>query len=293
MKNMDIKYPDWAPSSLVNIHRHMGQRRPSGLGPDALIEYLKKDRNYISDDAFERLLYRRLPIIELPLDQRINLLRKILTDERMRNVWENLSKRNSDESKWARFWFACESAITGWKGDLQLSGKKREEYFREIHAHAIKLSELIEDTKEFQLYSVDKLIDIKMINYLLNLIDAIPPDGFGEAVESGSDKFGASLDYSADFLDYVKFTLSDILPSVHAILSDIAVKALEYGKTKPMVGKPNSENAELTYFIRRLSEHMQKEYGQPLHELVATTAYVVFEKNNIDATYVRKITNLR
>ena len=84
------------------------------------------------------------------------------------------------------------------------------------------------------------------------------------------------------------FFLDKVTPSIYVALDDIATKALTFSKEEPLVRKPNSENAHIHYFVRSLSGFLKKRYGQPLHEVVATTTCVIFDQE-IDTDYVRKI----
>ena len=73
------------------------------------------------------------------------------------------------------------------------------------------------------------------------------------------------------------------------VLINISEKATQYGEEKPTVKKPKSENADIHYFVRSLSRYLRNRYNQPLHDVVAVTTEVTFDRQSIDSDYVRKL----
>ena len=76
---------------------------------------------------------------------------------------------------------------------------------------------------------------------------------------------------------------------MHKIIEGIAEISKKHLEESVVVKKPNSKNAGIHYFIRMLSRYCKMAYGQPLHEVVAVTTSVVFDLQNCDEDYVRKI----
>jgi hypothetical protein len=128
-----------------------------------------------------------------------------------------------------------------------------------------KLFSLIDKADQFDFYSINKLVDDQSVKWLLEVLNA--PNNVSHA----------------------RLSLSDIIPSIYEVLIDISEKATQYGEEVSPVKKPNSPNAGIHYFIRFLSKHCQQCYNQPLHEVVAITASVIFNQQNIDTDYVRKL----
>jgi hypothetical protein len=126
-------------------------------------------------------------------------------------------------------------------------------------------------TREFDDYGVMDLIKNDDVLFLLEALKA--PSGGKEAMD----------------IDYARYCLSDVIPTFDALLSDIAAIADKSGKDAPLVRKPNSLNAPIHYFVRYLSDHCCRHYGQPLHDVVAITTSVAFDRQDIDADYVRKL----
>ena len=163
--------------------------------------------------------------------------------------------------------------IAEWCSTRQFSKKQHKEYFQKIHKHALLLAQLMNETVKFQHSSITNLIEIDSIKWLLKDLNTTLPK-FEDEEES---------------ISYARTALTHITPSVYEILDDIAAKALTFSKEKPLVRKPNSENAHIHYFVRSLSGFLKERYGQPLHEVVATTTGVIFNQQNIDTDYVRKL----
>jgi hypothetical protein len=118
------------------------------------------------------------------------------------------------------------------------------------------------------------------------MLGALGAEGFPQPTVT--DKVTENCEYTEEQIDYGRFILSDVIPSFYKILSYVAVKAEIFSEIEPVVKKPNSENASVNYFIRYLSAHMMSQFKQPLHDAVATTASVVFDKE-INSDNVRRI----
>jgi len=198
-------------------------------------------------------------------------LLRMLTDLRMKNVWEALQRRSKNDQDYSRFWSACTGAILRWRGELKHSAKEQREFYERIYEHAAELQNLLGQSREFQFYSINRLIKDSTVEWLVDTLDAHPYD---EASGEGS---------------YARFCLSEVVPSVHNVLMDIAEKAKQYAEQSPVVLKPRSQNAHVHYFVRFLSKCLREYYGQPLHEVVAVTASVLLDDVDIDAGLVRKL----
>jgi hypothetical protein len=100
---------------------------------------------------------------------------------------------------------------------------------------------------------------------------------------------GDALSDEDALLDHVRSWLSIITPSVASVLSCLSDEMVHLLQEKALVKKPNSGNAPIHYFIRRLSKYCRETYGQPLHDAVAATTAVIFNREAMDSDYVRKL----
>lgn len=266
-----MNYPEWAPQMLVERHKsrvdsNAPERKFKTRDPDAIVADAAQKHEGMTEENIEnyrRQLYRMS--FGLPDEESTALLNQLITDPRMRGVWKTLAKRIEKDAEYLHFFSACEGGIKGWRGDLKQTAAERKAFYQEIRDVAGRLIFLMNKASEFDLYSINKLIDDQAVEWLLEVLDA-PND-----------------------VSYARFSVSEIIPSIYEVLIDISEKATQYGEEGSSVKKPNSPNAEIHYFIRLLSSYCQNRYNQPLHEVVAITTSVIFNQENIDADYVRKI----
>lgn len=274
-----MNYPVWVPKSLVDLHKELinHERGFAGHDQESIIsDIVEKHGSSISDENLEnirRQLYRNI-LMGIPKNEKLSLLEKIISDQNMKSVWVALSKRYKDEfTDPRRFFHACQMAIAGWRGDLKQTPSERKAFYQEIYDTTAKLANLMSMAGEFDHYSVGRLIKDDSIEWLKEVLEI--PNFYS------SDK---EMEIS-----YVRFSLSEIIPSFDVVMNDIAEKAKNARDEITSIKKPNSKNAEHHYFIRSLCDYCQMVYGQPLNQVVAITTSVVFDLQNCDEAYVRKI----
>jgi hypothetical protein len=268
-----MKYPEWAPQILVERHKNRAdsnspERKFKTHDPETIVSDMQnRNGGNITEkniESLRRSLYRR-SLFGLPDKESTALLGRLITDIRMKDVWKSLAKRVKKDQEFWDFFSACEGGIKGWRGDLKQTPSERKAFYQEIRDTAAKLQNLMNDAGEFDLYSITDLVDDQQIEWLLDVLDA-PND-----------------------VSYARFSFSDVIPNYFWVLNDIGEKATQYGEEESSVKKPNSENADIHYFVRMLSDYLKERYGQPLHEVVAVTTEVIFDRQNIDSDYVRKL----
>lgn len=275
-----MNYPDWAPESLVELHKfRLGSSKNSNsadqFSPDGYIEKLRSDEkyNHYDEQAWTRLkesLYRNQMF--LPKKEGDRLLGRLLTDQRMKEVWLTLARRKKGEDDPRRFWLMCDSCIVGWRGEPKITQSERLAILDNIKESAAELQHNMHLLKDFNHYRINDLIETETVEWLV------------ETLDSDLSQFNESK-----AIEYAKFCLSDVIPSFDIVLMDIYSKAENSKKEVVTVKKPNSENAQTHYFVRQLSSFFQDYFEQPLHESVAITTSVVLEIELIDSDYVRKL----
>ena len=266
-----MKYPEWAPPILVERYKNRvdsnsPERKFKTGDPDKIVADAAQKHEGMTEESIEnyrRQLYRMS--LGLPDEESTALLGKLITDQRMKDVWKALAKRIDKDIELNQFFNACEGGITGWRGNLKQTPAERKVFYQEIQDTSLKLLNLMGKSGQFDFYFIQRLIDDQSIEWLMEVLDA------------------------PNELSYARFSVSEIVPRVHEVLIDISEKAKQYGEEESSVKKPNSDNADIHYFVRMLSEYLKKRYGQPLHEVVAATTEVVFDRQNIDSDYVRKL----
>ncbi len=244
-----MAYPVWAPQTLVELHL-LAQTPPSRV---------------------KELKYRLW--MKLPRSEGTELLGKLINDQRMKSAWTAIEKRVKDNDDHLLFWRACQDGVHKWRSDLKLTKIQRKEFFIKIQKLASDLSDMMHQTNEFKGYRYEPLVKPSEIARFLKLL---------EGPEFKTEELGKRV-------HRIRLLLPLISPNVHAVLGDIGGKAGQFAQQRPLVLKPNSESAGLHYFVRLLSEYLRGKYGQPLHEVVAITAGVVFDKEDVDVGYIRSL----
>lgn len=266
-----MKYPEWAPSILIEQHKsrvgNSTERKFKAHDPETFIAEMIEQHGKIASENIEdiRRKWYRNSLMGIPDKEGTALLGKLITDPRMKDVWKALAKRIDKDKELYQFFRACENGIAGWRGGLKQTSAERKAFYQEIFDAAAKLQSLMSTADEFDHYSINALVDDAQVAWLQEVLDA------------------------SNDLQYARSCLSEVIPPFFEVLSDIAVKAKHFGEKKSSVKKPNSENADIHYFARLLSEYLTRGYGQPLHEVVAATTEVVFDRQHIDSDYVRKL----
>lgn len=269
-------YDSWAPKELIaqierskSFHEKWNSRAPETIIDNLLSEERFRD---LSDTAIENLrqsLYRNQ--LALPADESLELQHKMVSDPRMRDVWNTLKRREKTPQDSIKLWRACEDILLSWRGQPKFTSKERQEFYKSIFDHAAALQSLIGRAPEFHFFSLTKLIDPATVDWLIEVLEIETSESLDETRE------------------YVRFCLDDVVPSLNAVLNDIGSKARDLEKIEPIVRKPGSANAPVHYFVRLLSRYLKSYYGQPLHEVVATITAVIFSRDDIDAGLVRKL----
>ncbi len=278
-----MKYPEWAPLSLVELYERKSDPALSGdtsqaLDPESILaDILQKADRAVSEDNIENLrrqLYRNVIGNSLPPEEELALLEKLIADQRMKTVWAALSKRSKDQHEDPlQFFSVCQRGIAGWRGDPKQTPAERKAFYQDLYDAVVRLDVLMNEAAGLDFYSIEDLIQDSSIETITDASD-IPPAYSSDATMESS---------------YLKFSLSEIMPSFHTILRDISEKAILLRDEAAPIKKPNSQKAGAHFFIRMLSGYLRNSYGQPLNEVVALTASVVFELPNCDESYVRKI----
>lgn len=266
-------YPDWAPKKLVEIHIARSTKPTNTPSIEKKIDQWAEEK-HLSVDAKASLreaMYRTQ--FFLPEKEGTELLGRLLTDLRMKDVWVPIGRRAQDEKDAIHLWQTCDSSLAAWRGEPKLTAKERERLFLEIRDLALKLESSMSSTREFTHYFIADQIDDKTIGWLLKEVNADSPSKTEQ-----------------ENIDYTRFCFSEVIPSFHVLLLDLAKKAEGYSQSvKPQVTKPGSQNANIHYFVRSLSGYFKNRYDQPLHDVVATLANVVFNRDDLDSDLVRKL----
>lgn len=264
-----MNFPDWAPKELVHYY-----------GSHLSKEYPKSDL----PKEVQESIFTAIGASATHKQEVKTLLEKYLNDERMKEVWNTLKKRTTNDMSYIRFLNRCQNGVHHWRINPKLTKTEFKNHFNDINETASKLLLLLNKYHSFGYVNTTDLIDDKLIESLLDVMDSnlLFEGNFENEHELNGDKLKEQLNYTRSYL-------SDVVPTVDKILENIANKSKEDMEHVPVIKQPNSPNAHLHYFIKTLSHHMLKEYDQPLHKVVAITTAVTFDLDDYDENTVRKI----
>jgi len=264
-----MDYPEWAPRSLVEYHKILLEDPLPIIGSEDLVARLKADERFkdYTEKQFNKILteeYRTA--LFLPENEAADLLGKLLTDIRMTPVWASLKKRTNEDHLYHQFWTFCSKGIIGWRGHNNITPKIRRKNLIEIEKLSEKLVSMMDSMPEFSNFTTASTMSDKEIERFI-------------------DELGIEPDY---IIDDMRLKISTYIPQPINILYDIQIKALNHIKDEPLVKKPNSSDAPTHYFVRTLSNYLQRTYNQPLNSVVAITTSVILD-TEIDEDRVRKL----
>jgi hypothetical protein len=193
------------------------------------------------------------------------LLGRLLTDLRMKDVWNALAKRSSNDNHFFLFLFACVRGLRGWQLDRKYTASERKALSQELQSTIALLDALIKKTGLDIRFSMADLISTDTVSRILQDLRSSRDISFGRLVIGGR------------------------LPKITDILVSLSTGAQQYGEEEPTDRRPNGENADIRYFVRNLSQYLRQKYRQPLHEVVSSTTEVVFDRRDISSDYVRDL----
>lgn len=257
-----MKFPDWAPPEVIDIWRALRDKRQLELSEtiDFLLKTAERKRQLADVREVERMA--REWIQEESITRNLELLHRLLTYPDMDAVWKKLQSlktpRNFKSSNAEVFARAALAAFHGPAGSERKTPKQRGEWLNEIRDTAIHLARLVECSEfdDFLIHQHQKRI-LKAIrkNAAKILIGGEPSDMKDWPAGPG--------------------LISDTLRALAESVPEIA--------RKPLSDRPGAgEQATRIYFVRFLTDHLRKSYGQPLRKVVMLTTIAAF--NNPDFT---------
>jgi hypothetical protein len=262
-----MTYPSWAPKVLTDERE---RRKEFQRGLEHINSVLFWTLNLPDPDRQQYMPEGKLES-SLNFAKSNEVLDKLITDQRMDAVWKSLARRSADKGAYISFWWASEQALVSWHYTSKLSDAERRKICDDIQHCAARLQHLIEESMAFQDYSIADQFSEQSI---ANLRWQWTQDEMRNYQQIHST---------------TKTILRQEIPTINMVLMDIQEKARQHSEEKPLVLKPRSENAALHHFARTISGYLKSRYGQPLHEVVANTAAVILDLDEVDPELVRKL----
>jgi hypothetical protein len=286
-----MRYPDWAPPGLVELHRLKLEHRPTSDGfdpndPESMIEGIVREHgDKLSEDGIENLRQRlyRNSFVGLPAAESAEILGRLLTNASMESVWKSVKKHAGDELGLIEFFTACENSITGWRGEVKHTKAERNRLLHRVRELSAELSLMLHDCPDFDYFSI------------ANMIDDAQLEGVAEGIVSKEidliPGYFLRIDPDKSDMAYFRSCMGDVIPSIHRVLDEVSERAKKIEAQELMAKKPGSKKSHIHFFIRHLHDYLLDQFSKPLHDVVAVTANTIFQDDAIDSSYVRKISN--
>lgn len=179
----------------------------------------------------------------------------------MKRVWRTL-KRRANKPDWeGRFIEAVCIFFTGPRGFDALSNQEAVKKGVGIIATARDLRA--------------KLVDIRLRYALWDLFEENCLQGHNSFdLWRELEKRGAIHGGANDIVNHFRDIVSKDIKVILAALEKKIEREIHQGR---ILVRPHHKNARLHHFVRRLTQYMRQEFGQPLRQAVADTATVVFD----------------
>jgi len=252
------EFPSWAPASVI-------------LELERKVEELQslKERFHNCEHEFET--------------EDIDLLIKILTYEDMRSVWSKLPRYGIKPEVFSSMVMISFSYLETKPHNLTV--KEYGKWLTEVKETALKLKELIQHSDydrilEEEYYIRRQKLVIKDI--IQHSLQSFRPDI--DIAEHQQTELS-----SKSWPDLCPGRLTSVLQQLATLDSDDDVSLLTIKDKSVKLDKPNHPNARRTYFIRKLTQLIKEQTGQPLREVVTITTSVVFDNPELTERQVIRI----
>lgn len=238
------KFPNWAPQDVISEWKE-------ACGE---VDYWK----------------HRFPTAE-PDTEQADILYRLLTYPDMKSVWEKLPKYKIRATSFSSM--VQLSSIYIETKPHNLTPKEYESWLVEVNETAIKLAELIQFSRYDQFLQEkyfskrNKLVLKNMIGHSLKIFD---PNVDAEQHSKTEPEYKRWPDLNPGLL-------STNLRKLASLGSDEQVGLLGTEQSSVKLEKPNHPNAKRSYFIKKLTQLIRSETGQPLREIVVKTTATVFD----------------
>jgi hypothetical protein len=226
-------------------------------------------------------------------------LQKTPGNKNLERVWASLGKRNEklNEPRIQREGIAflppshllplaryLELGVRGFSDEERLTKTQRREFALQIDSLTAELGEML---KRFDAcsprgpwaFAMDEACSAAIETLWEIELSAAPEDLRGTKDSRGT--------YIKGWCNGVGRVFDNIPP----VLSAIRNATDEWSRQRPIVGRPNASNADLTFFLRTLTKHFVRHYGQPLYAQNIALARVFFPGDwDFDPAHLKKIT---
>lgn len=260
MSNFSMKKPDfpkWAPTSVIAEWEAKATE----------VEYW----------------YRKFPMLEPETDD-ADVLERLLTYEDMKSVWERLPKYNIKPTLFCSM-VQCSLLFLDMKPN-NLTPKEYSNWLIEVRETALKLKQLVQHSAYDRIYQEQYFV--KRQKHMLGSILAHSLKILDPATEP--EQFKKTKPSYESWPDLLPKLLSEVLSDIAKMDSDddIGIAGAK-SSTSVKLDKPNHLHAKRSYFVRKLTQMLRDQTGQPLRDIVTITTATVFDIPNFTERQVIRI----
>ncbi|MBB1391262.1 hypothetical protein H5185_17855 [Shewanella sp. SG44-6] len=252
MSNFRMKrpnFPKWAPTSVISVWE---------------------------EKATEvECWYHKFPMLEPETDD-ADVLDRLLTYEDMKSVWERLPKYNIKPTLFCSM--VQRSLLFLDMKPYNLTPKEYSNWLIEVRETALKLKQLVQHSAYDRIYQEQYLV--KRQKHMLRSVVAHSFKILDPATDPEQHK--KTKPFYESWPDLLPKLLSDALFDIAKTDSDddIGIAGAK-SSTSVKLDKPNHPNAKRSYFVRKLTQMLRDQTGQPLRDIVTITTATVFDIPNL------------
>lgn len=220
------------------------------------------------------------------------VVHRLANDYRMNEAWRKLDGVESFHS--FSFLASCALIVDDLMMSPRMTPSKHQEHYKELAATfraaaaAAELDRNLSDLSHpFGLDGFDGLM-----THIWGVLDrSLPTSGRTRTSIKGERRFIANEALAVTLFGEIP----QFVPGVASCLSALAERAEYLSTLKPVLNKPNHENAARTFFMTRLKSYLRGAYDRKrmkdtvLNSTVAVSASVLFDQEDVDPGLVSKI----
>jgi len=223
-------------------------------------------------------------------EQELLLLNKLISDERMRKVWQALQilveqhvpdGESTYDYDINLFW-VCWSACAEWLGQSNETSAEKRATLQAISKNAVGLANKIQRSKYFNCWTIERFMDDTQILSLAEAAESNP-----QSVKRDGGNLSASDEQTLTI--YFRAMLSQFSPEVPALLESLGEAAARMALLPQFAKQAASGRAQAHFMARELSGYFRRIYKQKLHEQVAAIANVI-TGSELTGASVRELT---
>ncbi len=293
-------FPDWAPKQLIN---NLNRLRKSA---NRYRELYVEEKNEALDEEINQCSEcgaNKWNIAADKTDKIAFILHNLLTHHDMENVWKAINRPIIEPKPWKTdpeylLWFTIEAAINKFPylPTKEITPAQRSKKFKSTAKIAAELQEAINSSPEIRSFANELMQNYLALQNLKIRCDYGEKPSWAEfqmplTLSSDRDEFRCryrEIDFDdkkriswekRSLISRLEYWAAEAEKTSLTDLLTFFVSHLEKSANDPQeISQPSRGDAAFkSYLIRRLSAHMSRLYGQPLHDAVAIIVSVVLD----------------